>query len=118
MYSALPRRTGKSVAVVGAGPAGLSCAGELARRGHSVTVFEKRALAGGLSTYGIIALREPVEAALAEVAMIERLGVQIETGVENWAAISNSTNSPALCRCISRHRIGRDASHRTFPAKN
>ncbi len=42
------------MAVIGAGPAGLSCAGELARRGHSVTVFEKRALAGGLSTYGII----------------------------------------------------------------
>lgn len=74
--------TGHKIAVVGAGPAGLSCAGELARRGHSVTVFEKRDLAGGLSTYGIIALREPVEAALAEVEMIRRLGVQVENGVE------------------------------------
>jgi dihydropyrimidine dehydrogenase (NAD+) subunit PreT len=74
--------TGKSVAVVGSGPAALSCAGELARRGHSVTVFEKRELAGGLSTYGIIALREPIEAALAEVCMIENLGVRIETGRE------------------------------------
>jgi len=73
---------GHKVAVIGAGPAGLSCAGELARRGHNVTVFEKRELAGGLSTYGIIALREPVEAALAEVEMIRRLGVRIETGVE------------------------------------
>lgn len=70
--------TGRSVAVVGAGPAGLSCAGELARRGHSVTIFEKRALAGGLSTYGIISLREPMEASLQEVAMIERLGAKIE----------------------------------------
>src|ERR1700691_1387583 len=59
--------TGHKVAIVGAGPAGLSCAGELARRGHEVTVFEKRQLAGGLSTYGIIALREPVEASLQEV---------------------------------------------------
>jgi dihydropyrimidine dehydrogenase (NAD+) subunit PreT len=74
--------TGRSVAVIGAGPAGLSCAGELARRGHRVTVFEKRALAGGLSTYGIISLREPVEAALREVAMIERMGVKMETDRE------------------------------------
>src|SRR5437868_2716697 len=58
--------SGKSVAVIGSGPAGLSCAGELVRRGHSVTVFEKRPLAGGLSTYGIIALREPIEASLQE----------------------------------------------------
>ena len=72
--------TGKKIAVIGAGPAGLSCAGELARRGHSVTIFERRDLGGGLSTYGIIALREPVEAALAEVEMIRRLGVRIETG--------------------------------------
>src|ERR1700747_2299152 len=66
--------TGKKVAVIGAGPAGLSCAGELAKRGHSVTLFEKRDLGGGLSTYGIIGLREPVEVAMAEVGMIERLG--------------------------------------------
>ena len=74
--------TGKRVAVIGAGPAGLSCAGELAKLGHGVTLFEKRELAGGLSTYGIIGLREPMEVALAEVAMIERLGVRIETGKE------------------------------------
>ena len=74
--------TGKSVAVVGAGPAGLSCAGNLARLGHSVTIFEKRELAGGLSTYGIIALREPVDASLAEVEMIKRLGVKVETGFD------------------------------------
>jgi dihydropyrimidine dehydrogenase (NAD+) subunit PreT len=74
--------TGRRVAVIGAGPAGLSCAGELAKAGHSVTIFEKRPLAGGLSTYGIIALREPMGAALAEVEMIKGLGVRIETGVE------------------------------------
>ncbi len=73
--------TGRRVAVVGAGPAGLSCAAELAKLGHAVTVFEKRELAGGLSTYGIIVLREPVEVALAEVEMIRRLGVEIRTGV-------------------------------------
>jgi glutamate synthase (NADPH/NADH) small chain len=71
--------TGKKVAVVGGGPAGLSCAGELAKRGHEVTLFEKREYAGGLSTFGIIGLREPVVIALAEVEMIERLGVRVET---------------------------------------
>jgi len=71
--------TGKKIAVVGAGPAGLSCAGELAKLGHSVTLFERRDLAGGLSTYGIIALREPVEVALMEVSMIQKLGVRLET---------------------------------------
>jgi glutamate synthase (NADPH/NADH) small chain len=76
------KATGKKVAIIGAGPAGLSCAGELAKRGHSVTLFEKRDLAGGLSTYGIIGLREPAEVARAEVAMIEKLGVKLQTGKE------------------------------------
>jgi len=83
--------TGKSVAVIGAGPAGLSCAGELARQGHSVTIFEKRDLPGGLSTYGIIALREPVEVALAETRMIQSLGVEIKTGIEFGKDISLAT---------------------------
>src|ERR1035438_3944776 len=68
-------QTGKSVAVIGAGPAGLSCAGELALRGHAVTIFEKNKMPGGLSTYGIIALRAPMETAPDETRMIERLGV-------------------------------------------
>jgi glutamate synthase (NADPH/NADH) small chain len=74
--------TGRSIAVIGAGPAGLSCAGELAKLGHSVTIYEKRAQPGGLSTYGIIALREPVEIALEEARMIKGLGVTIKTGIE------------------------------------
>ncbi len=73
--------TGKTVAVVGAGPAGLSCAGELAKLGHRVTVFEKRPLSGGLSTYGIISLREPVPVSLAEVDSVRRLGVEFRTGM-------------------------------------
>lgn len=74
--------TGKKVAVIGAGPAGLTCAGELAKLGHSVTVFERRELANGLSTYGIIVLREPLVVAQAEVEMIQRLGVTVKTQVE------------------------------------
>ena len=83
--------TGKSIAVIGAGPAGLSCAGKLAMLGHAVTIFEKNKMPGGLSTYGIIALREPVEIALEEARMIEGLGVKIKTGVEIGKDISPAT---------------------------
>lgn len=74
--------TGKKIAVVGAGPAGISCAGELTKRGHAVTIFDKRHLPGGLSTYGIISLREPIDIAIAEVEMLARLGVQLKLGGE------------------------------------
>ena len=72
---------GLRVAVIGAGPAGLSCAGELAKLGYAVTVFEKNPLPGGLSTYGIVVMREPIRVALEEVALIEALGVEVKTGV-------------------------------------
>ena len=80
--------TGRSIAIIGAGPAGLSCAGELALLGHAVTIFEKRDLPGGLSTYGIIALREPVEIAIDEARMIQGLGVKIRTGFELGKEVS------------------------------
>jgi glutamate synthase (NADPH/NADH) small chain len=83
--------TDKSIAIIGAGPASLSCAGTLALLGHSVTIFEKNEMPGGLSTYGIIALREPVEVALEEARMIEGLGVKIKTGVEIGKDISPAT---------------------------
>ncbi len=80
--------TGRKIAVIGAGPAGLSCAGELAKLGHAVTIFEKRNLPGGLSTYGIIALREPVDVALDEARMIAGMGVEIRTGIEFGADVA------------------------------
>jgi glutamate synthase (NADPH/NADH) small chain len=73
---------GKKVAIIGTGPAGLSCAGELAKLGFEVTMFEKQKWAGGLSTYGIVVFREPLEVSLAEVKAIEDLGVTIKCGVE------------------------------------
>jgi dihydropyrimidine dehydrogenase (NAD+) subunit PreT len=73
--------SGKRVAIIGSGPAGLSCGAELAKLGHEVTIFEQKPLAGGLSTYGIVVFREPVEVSLAEVKMVERLGVKVHTGV-------------------------------------
>lgn len=74
--------TGHSVAVVGSGPAGLSAAAELAKLGHAVTLLEKRELGGGLSTYGIIVLREPVEVSLREVEAVKALGVEVQTDRE------------------------------------
>lgn len=73
------KSVGKKVAVIGAGPAGLSCAGELAKLGFDVTCYEKKPWAGGLDTYGIVVFREPVEVSLAEVKMIEELGVTMKT---------------------------------------
>ena len=80
--------TGRTIAIVGSGPAGLSCAGTLAMLGYAVTIIEQRNLPGGLSTHGIIALREPMKIALEETRMIEGLGVKIKTGLEIGKDIS------------------------------
>ena len=80
---------GQRVAVVGAGPAGLTCAGELAKLGYDVTVFEKNDLPGGLSTYGIVVMREPIRVALEEVEFIKKLGVTIKTNHEVGKNISS-----------------------------
>ncbi len=75
-------KTGKKVAVIGGGPAGLGCAAELAQLGHAVTIFEKRKQAGGLNTYGIAYYKLRPETSLAEVDLVKGLGVKIRTGVE------------------------------------
>jgi len=72
---------GRSVAVVGAGPAGLSCAATLARAGCAVTVFDRQPTPGGLAAYGIIPLREPVPVIQAEIQLVADLGVQFRQGV-------------------------------------
>jgi glutamate synthase (NADPH) small chain len=68
--------TGKKVAVVGSGPAGLTCAGDLARAGHSVTLFEALHAPGGVLTYGIPEFRLPKRIVQREVDYISRLGVR------------------------------------------
>ena len=74
--------TGRRVAVVGGGPAGLGCAAELARLGHSVVVYEKRPRAGGLNTHGVAYYKMRPEVSLAEVALVASLGVQFRYGEE------------------------------------
>lgn len=73
--------TGKTVAIVGAGPAGLSCARDLRRQGHAVTVFEAKSAPGGLNTYGIAEYKLKADVALAEVQDILDLGVELKIGV-------------------------------------
>jgi glutamate synthase (NADPH/NADH) small chain len=72
--------SGKKVALVGAGPASLACAGVLALAGVEATIYEKRAVAGGLNTTGIAPYKLFVEDALREVAFVESLGVVVKTG--------------------------------------
>ncbi|NOU68570.1 NAD(P)-binding protein [Paenibacillus sp. LMG 31461] len=67
---------GKTVAIVGSGPAGLAAARELARFGFKVTVFEAKEQAGGLDTYGIVSFRLPQEISLWEVEQVRQLGVE------------------------------------------
>src|ERR1700758_3046505 len=77
-----PRGTGKRVAVVGSGPAGLACAQQLARAGHAVTVFEKNDRIGGLLRYGIPDFKMEKHPIDRRIAQMEAEGVEFRTNVE------------------------------------
>lgn len=81
-------RTGKTVAVVGSGPAGLAAADQLNRRGHTVTVYEKADRPGGLLMYGIPNMKLEKEIILRRVALMEEEGVSFRTGVEVGVDVS------------------------------
>ena len=75
-------KNGKKVAVIGSGPAGLTCAGDLAKMGYDVTIFEALHEAGGVLVYGIPEFRLPKKAVVAkEIENVRSLGVKIETNV-------------------------------------
>ncbi len=76
-----PQTNGKKVAVIGAGPSGLTCAGDLAKKGYEVTVFEAFHTAGGVLVYGIPEFRLPKAIVHKEVQNLEDLGVEIETNM-------------------------------------
>jgi glutamate synthase (NADPH/NADH) small chain len=73
-----PKPTGKRVAVVGSGPAGLTAAAELAKLGHKVTIFEALHIAGGVLMYGIPEFRLPKEIVQSEVDFVTSLGVELK----------------------------------------
>ncbi len=79
---------GKKVAIVGAGPAGLTCAGDLAKNGFSVTIYEVLHKAGGVLTYGIPEFRLPKSIVQKEVESLKKLGVEILTDVPVGNAIT------------------------------
>lgn len=77
----VPERNGHKVAVIGSGPSGLTCAGDLARLGYDVTVFEAMHIAGGVLVYGIPEFRLPKKIVELEVNGLKALGVKIVTNV-------------------------------------
>ena len=81
-------KNGKKVAVVGSGPSGLTCAGELAKNGFEVTVFEVLHKAGGVLTYGIPEFRLPKSIVKKEIESLEKLGVIIKTDVPVGNAVT------------------------------
>ncbi|WP_353892440.1 FAD-dependent oxidoreductase [Proteinivorax hydrogeniformans] len=78
----IKHRYGKKIAIVGAGPSGLSCAYYLAVDGYDVTVFEKEKVLGGMLTFGIPSYRLEKEVINAEIDILRDLGVKFKTGVE------------------------------------
>src|SRR5215472_1647146 len=75
------KKSGKGVAIIGGGPAGLSCAAELAQLGHQPVIFEKKTAAGGLNTYGIAYYKMTPQASLEEVEFVRSLGVEFRVSV-------------------------------------
>ena len=77
----VPESNGHKVAVVGSGPSGLACAGDLAKKGYEVTVFEALHTPGGVLVYGIPEFRLPKDIVKKEIETLKELGVKIETNV-------------------------------------
>ncbi len=95
--------TGKSVGIVGAGPAGLSAAHRLRRFGHAVTLYEKRDVLGGLNTFGVAPYKMPAQRAVDEVNWVLSIGgIEVRTGVSvpddvSWQELTERHDALFVC---------------------
>jgi glutamate synthase (NADPH/NADH) small chain len=102
-------RTGKTVAVVGSGPAGLACADQLNKVGHSVTVFERDDRIGGLLTYGIPEMKLSFEVVTRRVDLLKEAGISFMTNTEVGkhhpiSKLRNDFDAFVLCGGAAKHR--------------
>jgi dihydropyrimidine dehydrogenase (NAD+) subunit PreT len=97
--------TGKSVGIVGSGPAGLSCATYLARLGHEVTIYERREMAGGLDTYGMAEYKMPQSVSLSEADHVQKMGVTLKTNTQigTEAGTTGDMNTVAFAELLRDH---------------
>ena len=107
-----PKRTapdnGHKVAVIGSGPAGLTCAGDLARLGYDVTIFEALHKPGGVLVYGIPEFRLPKDKVVAkEIENVRSLGVKIETNVIIGKSVTIDADPERDFRCLWAFRENR-----------
>ena len=108
------RRPGKRVLVVGAGPAGLSCAYHLKRMGHDVEIRDASAEPGGMMHYGIPQYRLPREGLMKEIERIRAMGVAIDLQLSRQRCARGEGRRPLRCGVSGRRRAGRRTTS-TFP---
>jgi NADPH-dependent glutamate synthase beta subunit-like oxidoreductase/Pyruvate/2-oxoacid:ferredoxin oxidoreductase delta subunit len=114
-FPAAAAATGKKVAVIGGGPAGLSCAYQLARKGHAVTIFDEHAELGGMMRYGIPGFRTPRDVLDAEIRRILDLGVATRTNCR----VGRDVTMEAIRRDFDAVFLGLGAqSGRALPVKD
>jgi glutamate synthase (NADPH/NADH) small chain len=105
----MPEKTGRKIAVVGSGPSGLTVAGDLAKKGHEVTIFETLHKAGGVLVYGIPEFRLPKAIVESEIDYLKKLGVKIELnfviGKSDLMQFSWVPEPACQCSCRYRERI-------------
>ncbi len=95
---------GKRVACIGAGPASLACAAELAKWGYDVTIFDRKENPGGLNTYGIAAYKTRAADAIREVDLVKQLGVKFRQNTEVGRDVTFRRSRKAIRRDFHRRR--------------